>query len=78
MLSNSFPELACLVTAKLLTSLVISGRLCLPTPTLVGNVSCCLPCPSTDWTYSDGVPLSSKPIEEQTSDTIQGSNRGHR
>jgi hypothetical protein len=58
-MSDSASQLACLVTATLLTCVVLSGRLCLPTPTLAGNVSCCLPCPSTDWIYSDGVPLSS-------------------
>lgn len=28
---------------------VVDGRLC----EAVGNVTCCLPCPMTDWTYSD-------------------------
>lgn len=32
----------------------ISGRFCKMTPTVMGNISCCLPCPATDWTYSDG------------------------
>ena len=30
---------------------VISGRFCMP---LTGNYTCCLPCPTTDWTYRDG------------------------
>lgn len=40
-------------TPAMLTALVvITGRLCAPVP-LPGNPTCCLPCPVTDWTYSD-------------------------
>ncbi|KIX02751.1 uncharacterized protein Z518_08693 [Rhinocladiella mackenziei CBS 650.93] len=31
----------------------ISGRFCMPIAQLQ-NLTCCLPCPTTDWTYSDG------------------------
>ncbi|EXJ88244.1 hypothetical protein A1O1_05174 [Capronia coronata CBS 617.96] len=31
----------------------IPGRFCMPLPELQ-NLTCCLPCPSTDWTYPDG------------------------
>lgn len=31
-----------------------ASRLCAPVPTLNGTVTCCLPCPFTDWVYSDG------------------------
>lgn len=41
-----------------LTYLVVAGRLCQPFPTLQGNVSCCLPCPATDWIYSDGAKMT--------------------
>ncbi|KAJ9633319.1 uncharacterized protein PV06_00820 [Exophiala oligosperma] len=29
----------------------VSGRFCMP---ITGNYTCCLPCPTTDWTYGDG------------------------
>ncbi|EXJ56654.1 hypothetical protein A1O7_06998 [Cladophialophora yegresii CBS 114405] len=32
----------------------VGGRFCLPLSTLQPNLTCCLPCPLTDWTYSDG------------------------
>ncbi|KIV90516.1 hypothetical protein PV10_07813 [Exophiala mesophila] len=31
----------------------LSGRFCMPIAAL-GNATCCLPCPVTDWTYSQG------------------------
>ncbi|KAL6715922.1 hypothetical protein ACLMJK_006883 [Lecanora helva] len=31
----------------------LPGRFCAPVPTLEGTVNCCLPCPITDWVYSD-------------------------
>jgi hypothetical protein len=78
MLSHSSSELACRVTATLLTGVVLLGRLCLPTPTLAGNISCCLPCPSTDWIYSDGVPLSSLHVHDQIPNSLQASNGAQR
>ncbi|KIW22884.1 uncharacterized protein PV07_11134 [Cladophialophora immunda] len=32
----------------------LEGRFCMPLSTLQPNLTCCLPCPMTDWTYSDG------------------------
>lgn len=32
----------------------LQGRLCAPVPSAEGTVDCCLPCPITDWVYSDG------------------------
>ena len=32
----------------------LPGRFCAPVPTAEGTVDCCLPCPITDWVYSDG------------------------
>lgn len=32
----------------------LQGRLCAPVPSAEGMVDCCLPCPITDWVYSDG------------------------
>ena len=37
--------------AKTFTDL--DGRFCAPVPTAEGTVECCLPCPITDWVYSD-------------------------
>ncbi|KAL9103423.1 MAG: hypothetical protein Q9163_001525 [Psora crenata] len=31
----------------------MSGRFCAPVPTTEGSIDCCLPCPVTDWVYSD-------------------------
>jgi len=36
------------------TSTVLPGRFCAPVPTAQGTVECCLPCPVTEWVYSDG------------------------
>ena len=36
------------------TSTDLPGRFCAPVPTAEGTVDCCLPCPITDWVYSDG------------------------
>lgn len=33
----------------------IKGRFCAPVPSLEGTITCCLPCPITDWVYSDGL-----------------------
>ena len=30
------------------------ARFCAPVPTIGGPIDCCLPCPITDWVYSDG------------------------
>ncbi|KIX99037.1 uncharacterized protein Z520_05498 [Fonsecaea multimorphosa CBS 102226] len=32
----------------------IEGRFCMPLSNIQPNLTCCLPCPMTDWTYSDG------------------------
>ncbi|KAF7509533.1 hypothetical protein GJ744_007933 [Endocarpon pusillum] len=32
----------------------VSGRFCQTSSTPIGNITCCLPCPASDWTYSDG------------------------
>lgn len=32
----------------------LDGRLCQPTQSTGGNVTCCMPCPITDWIYADG------------------------
>lgn len=31
----------------------LDGRFCAPVPSAEGTVDCCLPCPITDWVYSD-------------------------
>lgn len=36
------------------TSTDLDGRFCAPVPSAKGTVQCCLPCPITDWVYSDG------------------------
>lgn len=36
------------------TSTDLNGRFCAPVPSAEGTVQCCLPCPITDWVYSDG------------------------
>ena len=33
----------------------LPGRFCAPIPSLKGPIDCCLPCPVTDWVYSDGM-----------------------
>lgn len=48
----SILEITILNIAK--TSTDLSGRFCTPVPTAQGTVQCCLPCPITDWVYSDG------------------------
>lgn len=35
----------------------LPGRFCAPVPTAQGTVNCCLPCPITDWVYSDGASI---------------------
>ncbi|CAD6564432.1 MAG: hypothetical protein ASARMPREDX12_002659 [Alectoria sarmentosa] len=35
------------------TSGYLDGRFCAPVPSAHGTVDCCLPCPITDWVYSD-------------------------
>ena len=52
----SFSALLHCLTVSLMEA-VLPGRFCLPTPTVNGTVSCCLPCPATDWVYSDGAIL---------------------
>ena len=32
----------------------LPGRFCAPVPSVEGTIQCCLPCPITDWVYSDG------------------------
>lgn len=32
----------------------LPGRFCAPVPTIQGPIDCCLPCPITDWVYSNG------------------------
>lgn len=32
----------------------LPGRFCAPVPSAEGIIQCCLPCPITDWVYSDG------------------------
>ncbi|KAJ9615864.1 hypothetical protein H2200_001941 [Cladophialophora chaetospira] len=32
----------------------VTGRFCMPISQLQPNLTCCLPCPLTDWVYSDG------------------------
>ena len=36
----------------------LPGRFCAPVPTIEGIIDCCLPCPVTDWVYSDREPRS--------------------
>lgn len=31
----------------------LPGRFCAPVPSIEGTIDCCLPCPLTDWVYSD-------------------------
>lgn len=36
-----------------LTYIVVAGRFCAPISELPGTPTCCLPCPATEWSYSD-------------------------
>lgn len=40
-------------TEFLILLLVAAGRLCSVVPSAEGMIDCCLPCPATDWVYSD-------------------------
>ena len=46
----------------------LPGRFCAPVPSVQGTIDCCLPCPLTDWVYSDSESFSN--LSNKTSNSI--------